>query len=180
MQPMNLVVALDVRDAAARENILALINSCAVDVSIIGHGVPGKDIAALVSRSNLHVVYFTDTIDRADLAALEALRFRKLDKILVVHDSTKDAVQDSPHLLEFNHVLSSTPEAISNQLILSTIRKIREKDYYGVDKCLAYGAHVHRFSLSNSEQRKWFRDQLYEFVKSLETIIGRQIGRAHV
>jgi len=169
----NLVVALDVRNGPVRDNLLALIQSCAAEVYLVDPAAAGKSAAGLAKHSNSHVVYFTDRIEPAVIGAVGALRFRKLDKVLLVHEHSKDAVQDNPSLLEFNHVLSSTPESVSNQLVLSTIRKIREKDYYGVDKCLAYGAHVHRFSLSNSDERKWFRDQLFEFVKSLDTIIGR-------
>ena len=169
----NLVVALDVRDAAVRDNVLALLRSCAVTACVVDAAKAPADLAALAPFKNHHAVYFTDATERACIDKVAAIGFRKLDKVLLVHEETKEAAQDNPVLLEFNHVLSSTPETISNQLILSTIHKIREKDYYGVDKCLAFGAHVHGFTLSSSEQRAWFREQLYAFVKSLETIIGR-------
>jgi hypothetical protein len=169
----NLVVALDLRDETVRDNVLALVRSCAVNVRVIDATRAVADVEALRGLRNHHAVYLTDALDSACMKAAGAVGFRKLDKVLLVHEETKDAVQDDPLLLDFNHVLSSRPEAISHQLILSTIRKIREKDYFGVDKCLAFGAHVHRFTLSSSEQRKWFREQLFTFVKGLESIVGR-------
>lgn len=173
VQQTNLVVAVDVRNESARENILALLLSCAVTLRVLNENSVLKDIDGLSSFQNNHIVFFTDVIEKKSLERLSSLRLRKLDKVLLVHEESKNAAQDNPVLLEFNHVLSSTPEAVSHQLILSTIQKIREKDYFGVDKCLAFGAHVHSFTLSNSEERKWFREQLFAFVSSLESIIGR-------
>jgi hypothetical protein len=173
VQQTNLVVALDVRSELARNNILAVLGSCAVTLRVIGADSSWEDVSSLASLRNHHAVYFTDVIDKAFLDSLASVGFRKLDKVLLVREDTKDAVQDNPLLVEFNHVLSSTPECISHQLILSTIHKIREKDYFGVDKCLAFGAHVHAFTLSNSEERKWFREKLFAFVSSLEAIIER-------
>lgn len=176
MQPTNLIVALDVREAQVRADVLALLKSCAVTVCELDPSEVVRDLKLLSRQKNHHAIYLTDAIDDIALATVSAIGFRKLDKVLLVHESTKEQAQDNTHLTDFNHVLSSVPEAISHTLILSTVRKIREKDYYGVDKCVAFGAHVHRFTLSNSEQRKWFREQLHTFVEGLQSIIGRPTG----
>ena len=95
VQQTNLMVALDVRSELARNNILAVLGSCAVTLRVIGADSPWEDVSSLASLRSHHAVYFTDVIDKAYLDSLASIGFRRLDRVLLVREDTKNAVQDN-------------------------------------------------------------------------------------
>ena len=164
----NLDAVIDVSNSVYRAELMSLCKSCAINPVLVEENASAQKLMEGLSEKNArHCLYITDKIDEQILKATKSLGAMRVDNILIVDDESKDKVNDSPALMSFNHVLSCTQQHVPHLQIMSTVRKIREQKFFGVDKCVAYGAYVHRYVLSHSDQRQWFRDALHEFVKGL-------------
>ena len=169
----HLDVVIEVSNETYQEELTSLFKSCSLNPIVLKDVTAELIIADLARRNSRRAIYVTDNIDEVKLRRNKDNIAFPIDNILIVDEKSKDRVNDSPALVLFNHVLSCNTANVPNSQILGTVRKIRERDFFGVDKCVGYGAHVHRFTLGASDQRQWFRDSLFGFVKSLTNVINR-------
>ena len=164
---------LDIKNEDYRHELESLFRSCAVNpINSDGDNALEK-IHELSQLGVRQALYVADKIDPEIMSAINNNAGIRLDNLLLVDDETKSEICNSTHLTDFNHVLSCNQKHVPHLQIMSTVRKIREQKFFGVDKVVAYGAYVHNYVLSHSDQRQWFRDSLYEFVKGLSTVLNR-------
>jgi hypothetical protein len=174
-ETFRLDAVLDLSNRAYQQELEALFKSCAVYPVIVDEEKLNLSAAFrhIAEQGGRHCMYITDNIDASKLAEARQMGLARLDNVLMVDDESKQKVSDSPALTMFNHVLSCNQQHVPHLQIMSMVRKIRDGKFFGVDKCVAYGAYVHRYILSHSDQRQWFRDALYEFVKGLSSFLNR-------
>jgi hypothetical protein len=173
---LNLEAVIDVENELYRIELVALFKSCAISPIISSMDKSFEEIKKLAANGCKQTMFITDKIDEKILKEHELIPSIKIENLLLVDEETKDKIIDSEGLMLFGHVLSCNQEHVPHLQLMSTIRKIREKKYFGVDKCVSYGAYVHRYVLSHSDQRQWFRDALFEFIKGLSEVIARPTG----
>lgn len=169
----NLDAIIDVENTLYRTELVALFKSCAISPIIASMDKTFDEIKKLANMGCKQAMFITDKIDEMRLREHELIPSIKIENLLLVDEETKDKIIDSEGLMLFGHVLSCNQEHVPHLQLMSTIRKIREKKYFGVAKCVSYGAYVHRYVLSHSDQRQWFRDALFEFIKGLSHVLGR-------
>lgn len=170
---VNLDAIIDVQSEHYRNELVALFKSCAISTIIASMDKTIIEIKKLAQSGCKQTMYITDKVDEKKLKEHELIPSIRIENLLLVDEETKDKIVDSEGLMLFGHVLSCNQEHVPHLQLMSTIRKIREKKYFGVDKCVSYGAYVHRYVLSHSDQRQWFRDALFEFIKGLSQVLGR-------
>lgn len=170
---LNLSAVLDVENELHRIELIALFKSCAINPVVASMNTTFEEIKKLASNGSEQAMFITDKINEKKLKEHELIPSIKIENLLLVDEETKDNIIDNEGLMFFGHVLSCNQEHVPHLQLMSTIRKIREKKYFGVDKCVSYGAYVHRYVLSHSDQRQWFRDALFEFIKGLSHVLGR-------
>ncbi|KAB8030909.1 hypothetical protein [Fluviispira multicolorata] len=170
---INIDSVIDVQNEHYRTELVALFKSCAMNTIVAQGEQTIEEIKVLAKNGCKQSLYITDTIDEKKLKTHETIPSIRMENLLLVDDDTKDQIIDSEGLMMFEHVLSCNQDHVPHMQLMSTIRKIRETKYFGVDKCVSYGAYVHRYVLSHSDQRQWFRDALFEFVIGLSSVLGR-------
>lgn len=170
---INLDAIVDVENELYRNELVALFRSCAITPIIATQSNTVAEIKRLAESGCKQTLYITDHVDEKKIKEQELIPSIRIENLLLVDEETKDKIIDSDGLMLFGHVLSCNQDHVPHLQLMSTIRKIREKKYFGVDKCVSYGAYVHRYVLSHSDQRQWFRDALFEFIKGLSQVLGR-------
>jgi hypothetical protein len=168
----SLQVWNDIRDADLHTSVCGLMESSGVEVESCAR-FSQDEIFAIFSRSKAHIVYFTDGFYRDFSLFKKRFPSVNFERVLIVLDTQRELIQDQPQLTEFNHVLSSSPQKISHQFILSTVQRLRSRDFFGLDKFLLYGAHVHSHTMKHSDERSTLRESLHAFVLSLSSVVGR-------
>jgi len=164
---------IDMSNENYQNELLSLFKSLAVPPVILNKDDHIGTFNELSKRGSRRCIYISDKIEEEKLREIAQAGINKLDNILLVDEETKDLIADKKGLSAFNHVLSCTQQHVPHLQIMSTVRKIREQKFFGIDKTVSYGAYIHRYVLSHSDQRQWFRDSLFEFVKGLATILNR-------
>lgn len=170
---INLDSVINVENELYTNELVALFKSCAINPIIAKSEKTFEEIKKLASNGCKQTMFITDKIDEKKLKEHELIPSIKIENVLLVDGETKDKIIDTEGIMFFGHVLSCNQDHVPHLQLMSTIRKIREKKYFGVDKCVSYGAYVHRYVLSHSDQRQWFRDALFEFIKGLSQVLGR-------
>lgn len=170
---LNLDAVLDVDNENYKNELVALFKSSAINPIVASQEKSIEELKKLASSGCVQALYISDKIEEQKLKDQSVIPSIKIENLLLVDDKTKDKIIDSEGLMLFGHVLSCNQEHVPHLQLMSTIGKIREKKYFGVNKCVSYGAYVHRYVLSHSDQRQWFRDALFEFIKGLSSVLGR-------
>lgn len=121
-----------------------------------------------------HVLFICDNIDFSQNKSLTQLESEySVTTMLLLDEQGVKKVQDNDALFFFPHVIPCENNQVPRLLIATTYKKISSGKYFGVKGCLADAVHIHRYSLSHSDQREWFRDVLYEFVLGLSAVFER-------
>jgi hypothetical protein len=170
---LNLDAVIDVESDSYRNELVALFKSCAINPIIANSKNSFNEIKILADNGCKQIMFISDVINELQLKNHELIPSIRIENLLLVDEETKDQIIDSNGLMNFSHVLSCNQEHVPHLQLMNTIRKIREKKYFGVDKCVSFGAYVHRYVLSHSDQRQWFRNALFEFIKGLSQVLGR-------
>ena len=169
----NLDAVINVESKTYRSELTALFKSCAINPYIPEKNESEELFKKLAMNGCKHLLYITDNIEEDKIKKHEKIGTLRIENLLIIDEDTKDNIVDCKDLHAFNHVLSCNQHHVPHLQLMSTVRKIREQKFFGVDKCVSYGAYVHRYVLSHSDQRQWFRDSLFEFVKGLANVMGR-------
>ncbi len=169
----NLDAIINVESKTYRSELTALFKSCAINPYISEKNESEELLKKLAANGCNHMLYITDNIDEEKIKRHDKIASIRIENLLIVDEDTKEKIINSKGLSFFNHVLSCNQQHVPHLQIMSTVKKIREQKYFGVDKCVSYGAYVHRYVLSHSDQRQWFRDALFEFVTGLSNVLGR-------
>ena len=169
----SLDAVINVESKTYRSELTALFKSCAINPFIPEKNETEELLKKLALEGCKHILYITDHIEEDKIKKHEKITGLRIENLLIVDEDTKQNVIDCKDLASFSHVLSCNQQHVPHLQLMSTVRKIREQKFFGVDKCVSYGAYVHRYVLSHSDQRQWFRDSLFEFVRGLSNVLGR-------
>jgi hypothetical protein len=170
-------VVLDLKNTGYQNELYALFRSLATNPAFSETGSTEEIISLASKIESKNCLYISDHVDTEKLEQIAARCAVNLDSLLLVDEDKKNISTETSPINHFNHVLSCAGQHIPHQRIMSTVRKIRDQTFFGVDKCVTYGAHVHRYLLSHSEQRQWFRESLFQFVHNLAPSINRSTDK---
>jgi len=169
----NLDAVINVESRTYRTELTALFKSCAINPFVPEKNESEELFKKLAIDGCKHLLYITDNVEEDKIKKHENIGSLHIENLLIINEDTKENIVGCRDLNAFNHVLSCNQDHVPHLQLMSTIRKIREQKFFGVDKCVSYGAYVHRYVLSHSDQRIWFRNSLFEFVSGLSNILGR-------
>jgi hypothetical protein len=91
---------------------------------------------------------------------------------LVITSDDLDYGNATPEALSHvNHYLSLTSGHLATTSLIAAIKKVVSKEIFGAEKYLTYGTPIHVFSLSRSDDRAWFIENLLDYVSGLSGVI---------
>lgn len=119
---------LDVENENYIIELVALFKSCGINPIIAVKEQTIEEIKKLSLSGCKETMFVTDHINENKLREHELIPSIKIESVLLVDDESKDKIIDNEGLMLFGHVLSCNQEHVPHLQLMSTIRKIREKN----------------------------------------------------
>jgi len=176
LSPHNIEAILHIHKKSYLMELEALFRSLAIASTRFEDGQDlGVGFQEGVKR-NRQYIYISDSLNEKVLQGLSLDLGGRIERLLLVDEENRETISDDPRISYFAHVISCNLHQIPHQQVMTTIAKIRDRQFFGMERVMNFGAYVHQYTLSHSDQRKWFRDTLYEFVMGLGDVLGRPMG----
>jgi CRP-like cAMP-binding protein/CheY-like chemotaxis protein len=122
---------------------------------------------ALLQENSYDLIFCEITMGEVLLKARE-LNFAG-EMVLVNPHALKDSLQNIKSLDFVDNLISRDPEdrTFNVKSIVTTVTKILNRDYYGLEKYLGWGVEIHKLDLKRSDQRNEAIEEMQNQLKSL-------------